>query len=345
MRQVSGVGRRAVNYEMDAEAGYVLGFDLGASTLRATIANIAGAVVADREMVADPAGGAALLAQIGQLKGQILAEAGVDETRLLQAAVAIPGVVDPVTGRLSLAPNLHDMEQIDVAGALRNLLKCKVTFENDVNAGAIGEYWETGQAGIEHFAFLSIGTGVGLGVLVEGKLLRGASRAAGEVGYLPLGADPFSPMSVERGALEYAIGAAGISGRFHMAGGAAGTSVREIFDRSTEGQRAAVVTLEETARLAALAVVAVCSVIDPAKVVMGVNIGGRQELVHLMREILPRCTNRPVPIEAGRLGPRASVVGAAAIALGELQNSLFGARDLSTRRDVPTGRSSHSAGI
>jgi predicted NBD/HSP70 family sugar kinase len=333
-----GVGRSAVRYEVDATAGYVLGVDLGSSTIRATVANIAGAIVQHAEVAADPRGGARLIEQIGELKGAILREAGLGGDKLLQATVAIPGVMNLRTGRLSLAPNLDDMGAIDVASAIRQVLDCKVTFENDVNAGAIGEYWETRQSSEGYYGFISIGTGVGLGILVDGKLLRGASQAAGEVGYLPLGSDPFAPLSVERGALENALGAAGISTRYHMAGGPPGTPVRDIFDRYNEGQRAAIVTIEESARLAALLVATVTAVIDPEKIVIGGNIGGRPELVELIRRILPTCTRRPVPIEPGRLGTLATVVGAAAIALGELHNSLFSPRELPNKRDMPTGR-------
>ncbi len=333
-----GVGRSAVRYEVDAEAGFVLGVDLGSNTIRASVANIAGAIVHDAQIAADPAGGMALIDQIGALRARILADTGLAPGKLLHATVAIPGVMDPSTGRLSLAPNLDDMGTIDVAQSIRQVLECKVTFENDVNAGAIGEYWETRQPQEGYYGFISIGTGVGLGILVDGKLLRGASQAAGEVGYLPLGSDPFAPLSVERGALENALGAAGISGRYHLAGGPAGTPVRDIFDRYNEGQRAAVVAIEDSARLAALLVATVTAVIDPVKIVMGGNIGGRTELVELIRKILPTCTRRPVPVECGRLGPRATVVGAAAIALGELHNSLFSPRELPNKRDVPAGR-------
>lgn len=330
-----GIGRSAVRYEVDADAGFVLGLDLGASTLRASVANIAGAIVRENEMPADPQGGMRLIEQIGALKSGILADANVPTGRLLQATVAIPGVMDPATGRLSLAPNLDDMGTIDVASSIRQILDCKVTFENDVNAGAIGEYWETPQSQTEHYAFVSIGTGVGLGILIDGKILRGAFQAAGEVGYLPLGADPFSPLNVERGALESSLGAAGIAARYHLAGGQAGTTVRDIFERYNAGERAAIVTITESARLAALLVATVTAVIDPAKVVMGGNIGGRPELAELIRQILPTCTRRPVALESGLLGARATVVGAAAIALGELHNSLFSPRELPNKRDVP----------
>ena len=333
-----GVGRSAVRYEIDSRAGFVLGIDLGASTIRGVMADITGAIVTETEIAADPRGGAHLPAQIAQLKADILQAAEMTSDKLLLATVAIPGVMNQQSGHLDLAPNLAGIGDMDVATTLRQALDCKVIFENDVNAAALGEYWETGEYVEGHFAFVSLGTGVGLGILVDGKLLRGASLAAGEIGYLPLGADPFMPLSLERGALECAIGAAGISARYQMAGGTGVLSVREIFDRYRAGERAAIATIEETARLAALVVVTVTAVIDPDKVVFGGNIGARPELVEIISRILPTATRRPVKVEASRLGARATVVGAAAIALGELHNSLFSPRELPNKLDLPTLR-------
>jgi predicted NBD/HSP70 family sugar kinase len=113
--------------------------------------------------------------------------------------------------------------------------------------------------------------------------------------------------------------------------------VREIFERYNEGQRAAVVAIEESARLAALLVATVTAVIDPAKVVLGGNIGGRPELVELIRKILPTCSRRPVPSRAGGSGPGQRWSGDGD-RLGELHNSPFSPRELPNKRDVPAVR-------
>lgn len=330
-----GVGRSAVRYEVDPNAGYVLGIDLGSTTIRAMLANLTSSIVAEIEIPSDQRGGLSLLNQIGGVRSSLLEMAGVEPHQLLVAAVATPGVMDPATGHLSLASNIAEIGDIDVAAAIRAAIGCPVIFENDINAAALGEYWEPGERPDGSFAFISLGTGVGMGILVNGKLLRGATDAAGEIAYLPMGSDPFTPSSLERGALECAIGAAGIVSRYRSLGGSADVSVRDIFDRFNQGEAAAKATIAETARLAALVVVAIAAVIDPAKTIFGGKIGARPELVALIRDILPSCTRRPIWLAGSRLGARATVAGATAIALGELHNTLFSPLDLPERMNLP----------
>lgn len=331
-----GVGRTAVRYEIDARAGFALGLDLGASTLRGVLTDISGTVVAEHEMTADK-NPSALPGQTLALKAAMLAAADAPADRLQIATVATPGVMTP-QGRLELAPNLPGVASLDLADQLRKVLNCQVIFENDVNAAALGEYWEAGENADDHFAFVSLGTGVGLGILVEGRLLRGASRAAGEIGYLPLGGDPFAAASLDQGALETSLGAAGILERYQEYGGSRATSVRDVFDRLNSGDAAAQRAIDETARLAALVVVTIGAVIDPDRIVFGGNIGGRPELVHRIKAILPSVQRRPIRVEVSRLGARATVLGAAAMSLGEMHNSLFSTLELPGRIGLPTLR-------
>lgn len=331
-----GVGRTAIRYEIDPRAGFALGLDLGASTLRGVLCDIGGTIVAERQVAAE--GGAEQLAQQAQaLKNDLLRAASASPDLVQVATVATPGVMN-AQGRLDLAPSLPGVAERDFAGELRAALECPVMFENDINAAALGEYWETGQSGYNHFAFISIGTGVGLGLVFNGALLSGANHAAGEIAYMPLGADPFAPHNVDRGTLENALGADGIVQRFRLAGGPASATVREIFDRYNAGEAAAVATIDQTASLAAQAVLSVTAIIDPDRVVLGGNIGVRPELVRLVNELMPKLQRRPILVEASRLGPRATVLGAAAMSLGEMHNSLFSTPELPGRIGLPTLR-------
>lgn len=330
-----GVGRAAIRYEIDPRAGFALGLDLGASTLRGVLCDIGGTIVAERQVAAT--GADQLTAQARALKDDLLRAASAAPELVQVATVATPGVMT-AQGRLELAPSLPGVGDRDFAGELRQALDCTVMFENDVNAAALGEYWEAGQSAFNHFAFISIGTGVGLGLVLNGVLLRGATRAAGEIAYLPLGADPTLATSRERGALENTLGADGIMRRYRDAGGSAPISVRDIFDRYNAGEDIARQTIAETARLAALAVVSVISVIDPDRVVLGGNIGVRPELVRLVNDLMPSLQRHPTPVEVSRLGPRATVLGAAAMSLGEMHNSLFSTPELPGRIGLPSLR-------
>ena len=93
----------------------------------------------------------------------------------------MPGVVDPETGAVALVPNIRDLSSINTPRLLADLFGQPVVIENDVNLAMLGEVWQGCAHGAQDAAFLAIGTGVGLGLIVNGRLVRGARGAAGEV--------------------------------------------------------------------------------------------------------------------------------------------------------------------
>ncbi|MGV1909913.1 ROK family transcriptional regulator [Agrobacterium vitis] len=332
---VSGkVGRSAVTYEVAPDAGFVIGMDIGATTIRVAIADIAGTIVHEVEKSAGEHGGEALLAHVSGVVEASLKKARVSRSKVLLAAVAMPGVIDPETGRLSLAPNLSEIGSLDVIKALQGIFRCDVIIENDVNAAVLGESWKGSGIGLDSVAFVSLGTGIGLGVLFNGKLMRGAKGAAGEIGYLPFGADPYNSESLERGALECAIGARGILERYGNPGDG-GMTVRDILEAAEKGDAKALATVQETARLAALLVVSVHAMLDPGKIILGGNVGRNPLMVRMVKEALATSTRSSISLEASTLASRATLVGAVAIALNQLHNALFSPQDLPSEMRLP----------
>ncbi|MCE6075821.1 ROK family transcriptional regulator [Agrobacterium vitis] len=332
---VSGkVGRSAVTYEVAPDAGFVIGMDIGATTIRVAIADIAGTIVHEVEKSTGEHGGEALLAHVSGIVEASLKKARISRSKVLLAAVAMPGVVDPETGRLSLAPNLSEIGSLDVIKSLQGIFRCDVIIENDVNAAVIGESWKGSGIGLDSVAFVSLGTGIGLGVLVNGKLMRGAKGAAGEIAYLPFGADPYSSESLERGALECAIGARGILERYGSPADD-GMTVRDILEAAEKGEAKALATVQETARLAALLVVSVHAMLDPGKIILGGNVGRNPLMVRMVKEALATSTRSNISLEASTLASRATLVGAVAIALNQLHNALFSPQDLPSEMRLP----------
>lgn len=331
---VSGkVGRSAVTYEVAPDAGCVIGVDLGATTIRVAIVDIAGGISQEIEAPVRGHSGKDLLDHVNSLIDTGLKKAKIARAKVLLAAVATPGVVDPETGTLTLAPNMSDIASMDVAGTLRDVLGCDVIIENDINAAVIGESWKGNGIGLDCVAFISLGTGIGLGTLVNGKLMRGAKGAAGEISYLPFGADPYAAESLERGALECAIGARGIVERYGRQGD---FTARDVLEMAEDGDVRALATIEETARLAALLVVAVDAMLDPQKIIVGGHVGRHALMASLIQEALPACTRRSIAVEASALGARATLMGVVALALNQLHNSLFSPQDLPSEMRLPT---------
>jgi predicted NBD/HSP70 family sugar kinase len=316
------VGRTAVTYEIRPDAAYVAGIDLGGTQLRMAIANLASAVVAEAFETTAPAGGHAVVEQIATVGARLAREAGIDRDRIRLVVVGTPGVLDVTTGSIRLAPNIPHFDRIDVVGSLRHALGSDVIIENDVNVGAIGERWLGRARGLDTFVYVALGTGLGMGIVCDGQIIRGAHGGAGEIANLPLGGDPFDPANRLHGTLEAAVGSAGITRRYVEAGGGPGLTVRDLFDR-LPADAAARRTIDETTRLLALAVVAVAATIDPQMVVFGGSIGGRPEIVEAVRATLASLMTMPVDVAAGELGNRAGIAGALAIGINNIHNALF----------------------
>ena len=331
------VGRAAVIYEVDPSAGYVLGAELGVTSLRLSLANIVGEVIASVEAPSDELAGTALVSALGRLAGELVTSASVERQKVLVAAVAMPGVVEPESGRLSLSPNLEGLGDVDVRTLLSAELGCPVVIENDINAAVIGESWTGCAVGVEEVAFVSLGTGIGLGALTGGRLIRGATGAAGEIGFLPIGGDPVAPDSLKRGALESSIGRRGIRERYRALGGASTLSPTDIFAAAQTGRdAAAVAAAREAAHTAALAMVAVHALLEPKKIVVGGIVGCLPGVVERIREELLAVSLRPIAVEVSILGARAVLAGAVAIALNQAHNLLFSPADLPMPLRLPS---------
>lgn len=294
--------------------GFVAAVDLGGTKIDAVIADRAGRVAAETIVETDGRGGVAVCDQIGAVVATLCRQAGIPPTRLAALSVGSPGAIDRATGRLAFAPNIPGFDRIDVAAALKTATGLDAVIENDVRMAALGELWAGRGRGLDDFAFMSLGTGIGLGLVCGGQLLEGARGAAGEIAYLPLGSNPFEPESLHQGALERVVGSRGIMQRYAARGGAAG-SVRGMFDRLSTGEEAAGETLKELAELATLAVLTVACMVDPKLVVLGGSIGVRPELVEAVRSRLAECAASPVAVAGSALGSRAGIHGAIAIAL------------------------------
>jgi predicted NBD/HSP70 family sugar kinase len=185
----SRVGRPAALLRFRAEAGHVLGVDVGPHKILAMVADLAGTVTAERRF--DPLrlgdGTAALKALLSVISD---VTASVPTGTLQSAAVGTPGIVDPRTGAVTLAPSIPGWDRIPIAATLRERLSCPVTVHNDVNLAVLAERWRGSATSVDTLVFLQWGARVGAGIMIDGRLHAGAAAAAGELGFLDLTAEP-----------------------------------------------------------------------------------------------------------------------------------------------------------
>lgn len=316
------VGRRAIMYEISPDAAAVASVDLGGFKVRVAICDLTGVVIAETVRPTDRKGGEAVVRQIADLIRYTTEQADLTPEKVRSAVVGVPGAPDPTSGRIGMVPNIPGLDRIDMRHLLEDSLGIEVVVENDVNLAALGEHWLVRHSENDDLVYVSIGTGIGAGLVVGGRLLRGAFGTAGEVGYLPFGTDPFDEDSKKVGALERVAASRAIMDRYASLTGNAKT-VPEVFDAARQGESAATETLEDVARQIARALAAIVAVVDPSCIVIGGSIGSRDELLRPVRRCLGACFPRPIRIEKSVLGQHAAVAGGAAIALSRLHLAVF----------------------
>src|SRR5690242_5973080 len=277
---------------MTLETSYCFAADLGGTKLAAAMADARGRIVAELTEPTDPRGGMHVAEQIYACAGKLAQELRVEVTRTHHVMVGVPGAIDPRTGRVSLIPNIAGLQDIDVLGFLRGRFGPYVAIENDVNLAMLGEQALGCARGCRNAAFLALGTGTGLGLLIDDKLFRGARGAAGEIADLPIARDPASQIPSTIGAFELEVGSLAIVERYHRQGGTAAVTVRDIFRLLAAGDEVAASVLDTTARWVALAVVTLQSLLDLELIVFGGSIGVRPELYERVRQALPALFSR-----------------------------------------------------
>ena len=334
------VGRSATTYELIPESALMAAVDLGGTKLRVAVVDLAGTVLAEAVEPTHPDGGQSVAAQIGALVLRTAADAGIVPGRIRQTVVGCPGVPDQATGRVNFAPNIKGIDQFDFHAAVALAVGTQVSLENDVNLAVLGEHWLGLGQGLDHLAFIALGTGIGAGIIANGALLRGATGAAGELGYLPFGADPFEPESLRVGAFERVTATHGIKAAYRSATGR-NLDVPAIFDAARTGDSAASEVIANLARQMARAVAAIGAITAPELVILGGSIGARTEIVEATRAELARCFPFAIRIEASTLGNHAALNGAVAIGLTELHTALFAQSAPGAVVTLPTPKTGH----
>ena len=296
---------------MTRDPAFCFAADLGGTKLAAAIADARGSIVAELTEPTDPRGAAYVAEQIAACAARLSTTAGINVTQARHVMVGIPGAIDPSTGRVSLIPNIAGLEDFDVLAFLRSRFGPDVAIENDVNLAMLGEHALGCATRCRNAAFLALGTGAGLGLLIDDKLFRGATGSAGEIADMPIGRDPNSQTPSAGGTFELEVGSFAIMDRYRREGGTAATTVRDIFRLLEQGDDVAATVLDTTARWVALGIVTLQSLLDLELIVFGGSIGVRPELYERVQRLLPTLFSRPVTITPSQLGDRAGLIGAA----------------------------------
>jgi predicted NBD/HSP70 family sugar kinase len=332
-------GRRARLLGFRSDAGHVLGIDIGARKVIALVADLDGATVASVRHDTTPRerrDSDSLLALVWASVDEALAAAEVEVESLDAVGVGTPGIVDPASGEVSLAPQLGGWEGIPLAARLEDGFACPVLVENEVRLSVLAERWRGGAQGIDDVFYVQLGVGIGGGILIGGNVYRGSTGAAGEIGYLPLfgernGDDGLGPFEHAAGGTAFArLGRRAVeqgesSTLLELANGDLDAIDAEtVFAAEEQGDAAAVRIVAELLERLARGVASAVTVLNPSTVVIG---GGISRAGPRLLEPLEQRIRQLVPVapdvRLSSLGDGAVALGAVRLALEDVEERLF----------------------
>jgi predicted NBD/HSP70 family sugar kinase len=273
--QAGGRGPNAALYGVVPSAAYVAGLHVDHDEVSAGVADVTGQEMA--VVSVDPNGGENPVELVRGAVAAACRPAGVSPDALAALVIGTPGVLDPGTGEPRLAANLPAWHE-GVLQALRSDLGRPVRIENDVNLAATAERATGAASGIDDFVLVWIGIGVGLAIVLGGRLHRGVGGAAGEIGYLPVPGVPL-PVDVSHpatGAFQSLIGAqtlVPLAASYGFAETTSGAAVHAASAAAAAGDERGSAFLTELAGRVATGVASICVVLDPGLVVLGGEVG------------------------------------------------------------------------
>ena len=284
----------------------VVGVDVGGTKISASVVDAGGFVV---QRVKRPS--SKDLGVIAAAADEAVRAASVTWSSIRGTGIAIPGIYFADTGR-AWAPNVWGMDEIPLRDELAGLLPVPVTIDSDRSAYVLGEQWLGVARGLNDIVFLAVGTGIGAGILSDGRVIRGAAGIAGAVGWFAL--DP------RLGSFESLAAGPAVARR------GAKPDAEAVVAAARAGDASALAILDETASWLAMGIANLISTFNPRMVVLG---GGLMQagdlLIDSIRREVPRWAQplaaRMARIELTQLGEDAGLVGAARLAWIKQLNS------------------------
>lgn len=249
-----------------------LGLDIGGTKTAALVVDESGEPLGRAVAPTDVVSPERLVAGTIDLIDQALRDAGRSREELVAAGVGVPGQVDPATGTVRLAVNLNLREPYSLGQALQSTLGIPVALENDVRAAAWGAYhWAGQQTALDSLAYLSIGTGIAAGLVLDGRIWRGSNGMAGEIGHIPM--DAAGPRCVcgSYGCLEALAAGPAVAAQAATLVSASGRapSTHEVYSLAAAGDPAAIEIVDRAAGYLARAVYLLFMTYDVDQVVIG----------------------------------------------------------------------------
>ena len=281
-------GRKPTLLHVRAHDRLVVGIDVRLSQTHVMLSDFAGRTLA-MEVLPTPADPDTLVAELGARVRRVL-DANAAAGACQGIGLVVPGMVDRASGKLVNAPTLG-WRDVDLRGALEAAAGIPVAIERDAVACALAQMWHGDRAGeaTDSYAYVTFSDGVGAGLVVNGRVVRGHRDAAGEFGHIPLTLEGPACSCGSRGCWEAYTSSYAVVARYlgrelatresYAAIRASGLTVPDVIARARSGDATARATLEATGRYMGLGLAAIVNALNPARIIVGGEIAAAWDVI------------------------------------------------------------------
>ncbi|MBI4308789.1 MAG: ROK family protein [Candidatus Omnitrophica bacterium] len=296
---------------------YVIGVDVGGTNIKLGIVHSSGKIIA-RSHFATRSFASSKTQLIAALAGKIeamMASEGLAKKDVAGVGIGLPGPIDHTKGIVRFLPNIPGWRNVRLKAILQQKLKLPVLIDNDVKLITLAE-WKFGAGkGAANMVCLTLGTGIGSGLILDGRLYRGQGNAAGELGHVPLNEQGPACNCGGFGCFEAYIGNRRLAARAGVVMGRKGTTLEEMFQLAKAGNSKALRFWQETANHLGNGLVAVVNLLNPQLIVIGGGVANNERfLFKTAREVVARramgTQSATVKIVRAGLGNDAGIIGA-----------------------------------
>ena len=313
------MNRFAENSAGSPNAGFGVAVDMGASHIRFVLANEEAEVLGEiRDRVLSQSGPQGILHQIRDGIERLLAPLP-SRAEFRGIAIGVPGAVQPKNGQIIDANNVPGWHEVDLGQDLETHFAAPVYLDNDANMAAIGEHWRGVAKGIDNFVFVALGTGVGAGLIINGRICRGRLGAAGEIFRMNLDWSRWEEDFPDTGYFERYVSGMGLALEGRAAGnGTRVTSLaderdaRFIFEAMERGDAQAEILVDRCFTMLGVGTANLISVLDPELIVFngGLVRGAPERMLVTVDRVVRKIHPNPPPVKLSSLGDRAQIWGA-----------------------------------
>lgn len=324
-------GRKPTMLLINREASYVIGIDVGPNSIKCVLADFLGEI---KEYVTirliPPISGNEFIALLKETISNVLSSFALPD-KIIGIGVAMHGVVNVATGTSLIAPNLG-LKNIPIKEELEKEFNILVKVENDARVMALGESWFGKHGQPLSMLAVNLGSGVGAGFVLEGKLFHGAKDIAGEIGHMTIDINGEVCECGNKGCLQAFVSGPSIAKRAMKTVGSGASTAKEIssmeiYQMAKNGDTHMQRVLEETGEILGIGLTNLIHVINPQLIVLGGGVSNAKE--YLLPKINETITERGLTPQAKQtkvvisdLGANATALGAVALILVEIFNPM-----------------------